>query len=87
MIGTRPTRPDADGNPSPESPTYVGWNWTIYVPNLRGFDLTAGVRNVIGTREQVPAPGDYDRSLPDVLTVPRVPGEGRELYVKLGYSY
>ncbi len=87
VIGTRPTRPDAAGNPSPESPAFVGWNWTVYVPNLRGFDLTAGVRNVIGKREQVPAPGDYDRSLPDVLTVPRVPGEGRELYVKLGYSY
>ncbi len=87
VIGARPTRPDETGAPSPVSPAFIGWNWTVYVPNLRGFDLTAGVRNVIGKREQVPAPGDYDRSLPDVLTVPRVPGEGRELYVKLGYSY
>ncbi len=87
VIGARPTRPDEDGNRSPESPAWIGWNWTIYVPNLRGFDLTAGVRNVIGKRDQMPAPGDYDRSLPDVLTVPRVPGEGRELYVKLGYSF
>jgi iron complex outermembrane receptor protein len=87
VIGERPTRADENGDPSPRSPAWVGWNWTIYVPNLRGFDLTAGVRNLIGKRDQLPAPGDYDRSLPDVQTVPRVPGEGRELYVKLGYSY
>ncbi len=87
VIGERPTRADENGDPSVRSPAWFGWNWTIYVPNLRGFDLTAGVRNLIGTRDQIPAPGDYDRSQPDVLTVPRVPGEGRELYVKLGYSY
>ncbi len=87
VLGERPTRPDESGAPSVESPAWLGWNWTLYVPDLRGFDLTAGVRNLLGTRDQLPAPGDYDRSLPDVLTVPRVPGEGRELYVKLGYSY
>jgi len=87
VIGERPTRADENGDPSVRSPAWFGWNWTLYVPNLRGFDLTAGVRNLIGTRDQIPAPGDYDRSQPDVLTVPRVPGEGRELYVKLGYSY
>jgi outer membrane receptor for ferrienterochelin and colicins len=87
VIGPRPTRPDASGAPSPESPAWAGWNWTIYVPDLRGFDLTLGVRNLVGKRDLLPAPGDYDRTQPDVLTVPRVPGEGRELYVKLGYSY
>ncbi|MEO7092952.1 MAG: TonB-dependent receptor [Polyangiales bacterium] len=86
-IGPRPTRVDAAGNPSPDAPAWVGANLTVYVPNVKGFDLTAGVRNLIGTRDQIPAPGDYDRSTPDVLTVPRVPGEGRELYVKVGYAY
>jgi hypothetical protein len=57
------------------------------MPGLRGFDVTAGVRNLIGKRDLMPAPGDYDRTQPAVLTVPRVPGEGRELYVKLGYAY
>ncbi len=86
-IGPRPTRPDGDGNASPDAPAWVCANLTVYVPNVKGFDVTAGVRNLIGTRDQMPAPGDYDRSMPDVLTVPRVPGEGRELYVKVGYAY
>lgn len=87
VLGPRPTRPDATGAPSPDAPAWVGLDLTVYVPDLRGFDVTAGVRNLIGTRDQLPAPGDYDRSVPDVLTVPRVPGEGRELYVKVGYAY
>ena len=80
-IGPRPTREGAD------SPAWVGLNLTVYAPNIRGFDVTAGVRNLIGKRDLMPAPGDYDRTLPDVQTVPRVPGEGRELYVKVGYAY
>ena len=87
VIGPRPTRPDARGTASSDAPAWVGANLTVYVPNIKGFDVTAGVRNLIGTRDQIPAPGDYDRSVPDVLTVPRVPGEGRELYVKVGYAY
>jgi outer membrane receptor protein involved in Fe transport len=90
-IGERPTRPDADtGNESPESPAWVNWNWTVYVPNVHGFDITAGVRNLIGKRDLVPAPGDYDRydaTTSTTTTIPRVPGEGREVYVKVGYSY
>jgi outer membrane receptor for ferrienterochelin and colicins len=87
LIGERPTRPDIDGNPSPPSPTWLGLNVTAYTPNVRGFDVTAGVRNLIGTRDQMPAPPDYDRSRPDNVVIPRVPGEGREIYVKVGYSY
>ncbi len=86
-IGARPTRRDARGEVSPASPPWLGWNLTVYAPSIAGFDLTAGVRNVLGTREQVPAPGDYDRTTPDRIVVPRVPGEGRELYVKIGYAY
>ena len=49
--------------------------------------MTIGGRNLIGTRDMLPAPGDYDRSGPPAVVIPRIPGEGRELYVKLGYSY
>lgn len=87
VIGPRPTRPDIDGNESPESPAWLGVNVTVYAPNVRGFDITASVRNVIGKRDLMPAPGDYDRTQPEDLVLARVPGEGREVYVKVGYSY
>jgi len=89
FISLRRTRPDDAGNASPSSPAWTGINLTVYVPNLRGFDLTAGVRNLIGTRDLQPAVGDYDR-FPDPATtvlVPRLPAEGREVYVKVGYAY
>jgi len=54
---------------------------------VHGFDITAGVRNILGKRNMVPAPGDYDRTSPDTVNVVSIPGEGRELYVKVGYSY
>ncbi|MEJ7599791.1 MAG: hypothetical protein WKG01_17935 [Kofleriaceae bacterium] len=83
------TRDAADGTASPASPAWLGLDATVYVPDVRGFELTAGVRNILGTRDLLPAPGDYDRfgdpALP--LVVPRIPGEGRELYVKLGYAF
>ena len=86
VIGPRATRPAVDGTPSPDAPTWVGLNVTVYAPGIRGFDVTAGVRNLRGTRDQLPAPPDYDRSDPATV-IPRVPGEGREIYVKVGYSY
>ncbi|MBA3455948.1 MAG: TonB-dependent receptor [Deltaproteobacteria bacterium] len=89
FISRRQTRVDEDGNASPSSPPWTGINATVYVPNLRGFDLTAGVRNILGTRDLQPAPGDYDRfpEMEPTVLVPRIPGEGREVYVKVGYSY
>jgi hypothetical protein len=54
---------------------------------LWGFDVTLGARNLVGKRDLMPAPGDYDRTMPDTRVVPRVPGEGREFYAKVGYSY
>ena len=77
-IGARTTRVEGEN-----AAAYVLWNLTLYAPNLRGFDLTAGVRNLLGTREEVPAPEDYDRD--DVI--PILPGEGREFYARLGYRY
>ncbi|HEY0192658.1 MAG TPA: TonB-dependent receptor [Kofleriaceae bacterium] len=88
-VGARRTRSD-DTVQSPDSPGWVGWNATLYAPGIAGFDVTAGVRNIIGTREQVPTPGDYDRTIDaqgDLKIIPRVPAEGRELSVKVGYAY
>ena len=89
LIGRRLTRPQEDGSASPASPAWVGLNATVYVPDVRGFDVTAGVRNILGKRDLLPAPGDYDR-FPDMMAatiVPRIPGEGREVYVKVGLAY
>jgi iron complex outermembrane receptor protein len=93
-IGERATRPDTDamGNlvQSPSSPAWLDWNWAIYVPNVHGYDFTLGVRNLLGRRDLVVAPGDFDRTDPMTMTttvVPYVPGEGREIYAKVGYSY
>ena len=84
-VGERPTR-----DPMQDAPTWLGVNATIYAPNVLGFDITAGVRNLIGTRAAVVAPGDYDRydaATVTTTTIATIPGEGRELYVKVGYSY
>jgi outer membrane receptor for ferrienterochelin and colicins len=88
-LGERATRPDlVTGVLGPRSPAWLGLDATIYVPNVSGFDITAGVRNIIGTRDRVVAPGDYDRTIgPTPTTVFQVPGEGRELFLKVGYAY
>ncbi len=87
LIGRRPTRPALDGSASPDSPGWLGWSVVVYAPNIRGFDITVGARNLIGRRDQLPAPGDYDRSTPEAVVIPRIPGEGREVFAKVGYSY
>jgi iron complex outermembrane receptor protein len=88
-IGERPTRTNINTSEvEATSPAWFDWNATVYIPNVRGFDITAGVRNIIGKRNLVPTSGDYDRTNDDPgTTIPRVPGEGREVYVKVGYSY
>ncbi len=82
-VGERPTRPDTDtGAPLAPAPQWLGINLTVYAPNVRGFDITAGVRNLIGKRIGVVAAGDYDRydaATMTTTTVPIIPGEGREL--------
>ena len=83
----RPTRPALDGSDSPDSPAWFGWNVIAYAPRVHGFDVTLGVRNLIGRRDKLPAPGDYDRSVPEEVVIPRIPGEAREYYLKLGYAY
>jgi outer membrane receptor protein involved in Fe transport len=79
LVGPRPTR-----DPAVEADAFVGWNAAVYLPDLRGLDITVGVRNLIGRRERVPAQEDYDRE--DVI-VPVLPGEGRELHARVGYRF
>ena len=98
-IGKRATRPDGDtGAPGPVTPGWFGLNGTVYIPSVplklgnrvTSFDITAGVRNILGKRDLVVAPGDYDRTDPVTMTtteVPQVPGEGREFFAKVGYAY
>jgi iron complex outermembrane receptor protein len=84
-LGERPTR-----EPTVKAPQWLGVNATIYAPNVKGFDITAGVRNLIGKRVAVVAPSDYDRyddATMTTTTIPVIPGEGREFHVKVGYSY
>ena len=87
FVGRRPTRPALDGSESPASEPWLGWSLVLYAPDIAGFDITVGARNLIGRRDLIPAPGDYDRSKPVEVVIPRIPAEGRELFVKVGYSY
>ncbi len=86
-LGERATR-----DPTVKSPGWLGLNAAVYVPDIRNFDVTIGARNLLDKRDLMPAPGDYDlhpdEMDPTITTVvPRIPGEGLELYVKVGYTY
>lgn len=61
---------------------HVTWNAAAVVPAWHSFDLTVGVRNLLGQREDVPAAEDYVDLQGSAVGI--VPGEGRELYVRLG---
>jgi iron complex outermembrane receptor protein len=78
VIGPRPTR-DVTMR---ETATYTGVSLALYAPDVRGFDLTLGVRNLLGKREEVPGPEDFDRDSGSLFILP---GEGREVYARLGY--
>lgn len=82
FVGARATR-----DPMIEASPFVGWNLTLHAPDVAGVDVTLGARNLLGIREQVVAPEEYDRTdIGDVL-VSTVPGEGRELYVRIGIGF
>lgn len=80
VIGPRHTR-----DPMLDADAWVGWNLAVVVPSFRGFDVTVGVRNLIGVREQIPAQNDYDR-MSGAVPVYLLPGEGREIYARVGFS-
>ena len=90
FISRRLTRINEEtGERGPATPGWFGLDATVYVPNLRRFDVTAGVRNILGKRDLQPAVGDYDRfpEMEPAVFVARLPAEGREVFVKVGYSY
>jgi iron complex outermembrane receptor protein len=60
------------------------WNAALYAPDVRGFDVTIGVRNLLGVREQAPLSDDYDR---DAGILPWISGEAREFYARLGHTF
>jgi|GEM_PF-1460545 len=71
---------------------FILWNAVVYIPDYKGFDLTLGARNILGTQEQVPAANDYDRK--ETTTPPQpekriltIPGPSRELFVRVGYRF
>jgi iron complex outermembrane receptor protein len=81
FMGPRPTRDDSGMT---EAAAFLGVSLAAYAPDIKGFDVTLGVRNLLGTREDVPAPEDFDRESGSVFILP---GEGREVYARLGYRY
>ncbi len=81
VIGPRSSRA-----PGERTRTWIGWNAVLYLPSWHGLDATVGARNLLGIRADVPAPEDFDRPSAD-LTIGILPGEGRELYARLGYRY
>jgi outer membrane receptor for ferrienterochelin and colicins len=82
-ISSRHTRDEAV-DPVVADP-FLRWNVIFYAPSVGGFDITVGVRNLLGVREQIPAQSDYDRS--GGVKTYLVPGAGRELYARVGYRY
>jgi outer membrane receptor protein involved in Fe transport len=58
------------------------------MPDVQGFDITVGVRNLLG-REEVPAQSDYNRTnmAGGSLEVLSVPGPGREGFARVGYRF
>lgn len=71
--------------PDETVPAYVGLNVATYLPDVKGFDLTVGARNLIG-REHVPAQSEYNRDAPSV-DVLEVPGPGREIFARVGRRF
>jgi outer membrane receptor protein involved in Fe transport len=66
-------------------PAYVGANLVVYLPDVNGFDVTIGARNLVA-REEVPAQSDYNRTMPRTEVL-RVPGPGREVFARAGYRF
>jgi outer membrane receptor for ferrienterochelin and colicins len=80
LVSGRLTRDETGGR----TDAWVGWNVALYAPALvGGLDLTVGARNLVGRREQVPVGDEADRATP----IYTIPGEGREVYLRVGYSY
>lgn len=71
---------------------WLGLNAAVLAPDVRGFDVSLSVRNVLNQRESVPAQSDYDRVIDDQGTlrssdVLQLPGEGRVIFLRAGHSF
>ncbi|HUS31865.1 MAG TPA: TonB-dependent receptor plug domain-containing protein [Kofleriaceae bacterium] len=76
-------------DPDGAVPAYVGLNVVAYAPDIRGIDVTIGARNLI-MREEAPAQSDYNRAATAMtprIEVLRVPGPGREVFMRMGYKF
>jgi outer membrane receptor for ferrienterochelin and colicins len=74
-------------DPDENVPAFVGANVVVYMPDVNGFDVTVGARNLV-MREEVPAQSDYNRSTTTPRTeVLRIPGPGREVFARAGYRF
>jgi outer membrane receptor protein involved in Fe transport len=82
MTGARRTR-----DPARPAGVHAGWSAAVFAPDVRGFDVTVGVRNLLGRREEVPTQEEFDRTDPEAMLVPILPGAGRELYARIGLRY
>ncbi len=82
VLGARPTQ-----DPTITADLHTMWNASILVPSLGGFDISLTARNLLGVRQQVVAPQDYNRTIPLVRDISRVPGEGREVYLRVGFAF
>jgi hypothetical protein len=76
-------------DPTVTAAPFFRWNAAIYLPEWEHLDLTIGVRNILNVREQVPAQSDFDRTdaSGNTITVSTLPGEGTEVYARLGGSF
>jgi outer membrane receptor for ferrienterochelin and colicins len=83
-VGAAPTRAAAI-----EAAAWLGVNLIAYVPDFHHVDVTIGVRNLIGRRQQIVASDDFDRTDAAMTTTITaiVPGEGREIFARVGYRY
>jgi outer membrane receptor protein involved in Fe transport len=90
VLGARPTQAAVI---APTTPTITSakahalWNVTLLFPKVSGFDVSLTVRNLLGIRQQVVSPQDYNRTVPTEQQLQVVPGENREFYVRVGYSF
>jgi len=73
-------------DPMRDAAAFVGWNATLQVPSVHGVDVLLGVRNILGVRPDEVTSTDYDRTDSNV-SFSTVPGEGREIYARIGYQY
>ena len=69
----------------PDIKAFVGGSLVAYAPDVRGIDVTVGARNLF-MREEVPAQSDYNRTMPRTEVL-RVPGPGREIFMRMGYTF